>query len=122
MEMNMAETLKLVSKSLDEIEFKEMTVVELLSEREKTHGKYRDVAALSQALKDVMRSSKNWHRLTDGQREALEMDASKTARILSGDADFRDHWDDKAGYSKLGSESSGLSLSTVKMDLENASR
>jgi hypothetical protein len=37
-------------------------------------------------------------------REALDMIALKLSRILSGQANFKDHWDDIAGYAKLGSE------------------
>ena len=57
----------------------------LLTDRERTHGIFKDTASLAQSLKDVMRSSKNWGRLSDSQKEALEQDATKTARILSGD-------------------------------------
>jgi len=32
------------------------------------------------------------------------MIALKLSRILSGQADFKDHWDDIAGYAKLASE------------------
>jgi len=35
---------------------------------------------------------------------ALHMIYVKIARILSGQASHRDHWDDIAGYAKLGSE------------------
>ena len=38
------------------------------------------------------------------QIEALDMIALKLSRILSGQANFRDHWDDIAGYAKLASE------------------
>ena len=32
------------------------------------------------------------------------MIALKLSRILSGQSNFKDHWDDIAGYAKLGSE------------------
>jgi hypothetical protein len=32
------------------------------------------------------------------------MIALKLSRILSGQANFKDHWNDIAGYAKLGSE------------------
>jgi hypothetical protein len=38
------------------------------------------------------------------QVEALEMIAHKIGRILSGDPNHQDHWDDIAGYAKLVSE------------------
>ena len=74
----------------------------LLQNREKTHGSYPSTAKLSQALKDTMKSGPNWIRLSDAQAEALEMIALKIARILSGDPEYPDHWDDVIGYAKLG--------------------
>jgi hypothetical protein len=73
----------------------------LLQTREKTHGSYHSTAKLSQALKDTMKSGTNWISLSDEQAEALEMIALKIARILSGNPDFADHWDDVIGYAKL---------------------
>ena len=74
----------------------------LLTERQKTHGDFKTNALISQTLKDV------FDRHSDGliatHREALDMIALKLSRILSGQANFKDHWDDIAGYAKLGSE------------------
>jgi hypothetical protein len=42
--------------------------------------------------------------MPDAQIEALDMIALKLSRILSGQANFKDHWDDIAGYAKLGAE------------------
>jgi len=73
----------------------------VLSTREKTHGSYPSTAKISQSIKDAMRGSPNWIRLTDVQAESLEMIAVKLARILCGDPDFPDHWQDVIGYAKL---------------------
>lgn len=73
----------------------------VLHTREKTHGSYRSTAKISQSLKDAMKASPNWIRLTDEQAESLEMIALKIARILSGDPEYRDHWEDVIGYAKL---------------------
>ena len=75
----------------------------LLVERQKTHGSFETNAAISQRLKGVMydmgtKPSNSIHC------EALEMIALKLSRICSGQASFKDHWDDIAGYAKLGSE------------------
>jgi hypothetical protein len=95
-------------------------VKKILSEREKTHGSFADVAAMSQQLKTAMSMSKNWLVLNVAQREALEYIAMKMARILSGDRNYRDHWQDIGGYAKLGEEWSNTSLHTVQKDLEEA--
>lgn len=75
--------------------------MKILKTRAKTHGDYATTAHAAQALKEVMRNTPNWHELPDYMREALEMDATKTARILCGNAYEPDHWHDKAGYATL---------------------
>lgn len=74
---------------------------QLLEARGKTHGDYKIQANVAQQLKKILRSAPNWEVLSDSQRDSLEMDAVKTSRILCGDPDEPDHWDDKAGYAKL---------------------
>lgn len=76
----------------------------LITERGKTHGDFSDHAAATQRLKAVMRDYANWHELTDVQKESLEMIAHKIGRILAGDPNFPDHWDDIVGYAKLVSQ------------------
>jgi hypothetical protein len=73
----------------------------LLYERQKTHGDYYRTAGTAQELKDVMRRGVNWKTLDDTQREALEMIATKIARVLSGNPHEADHWRDIAGYATL---------------------
>jgi hypothetical protein len=86
-----------------------MKTEELLNERGKTHGPYELHAGVTQRIKNVMhfQSQNNcncWAKLTVCQRESLDMIAHKIGRILAGDPDFRDHWDDIAGYAKLVAE------------------
>lgn len=79
----------------------------LLAERGKTHGVFADQSRIAQALKDIARCAPNWALLSPAQREGLDMDAVKTARILTGDPNAKDHWDDKAGYARLVSKEIG---------------
>ena len=80
----------------------------LLTEREKTHGWFAKNAELSQAIKDIIKKNIEFrgtsHTANAIHREALDMIALKLSRILSGQADFKDHWLDIAGYAKLGAE------------------
>ena len=92
----------------------------ILATRQKTHGNFLENAGLSQSLKDVMRSGRNWQKLTDMQKESLEMVALKISRILSGDQDFRDHWDDIVGYARLAGDGSPTNLPTIALDIQNA--
>ena len=48
-----------------------------------------------------MRDTANWEALTEVQHEALEHIATKIARILSGDPNHADHWNDIQGYARL---------------------
>lgn len=77
---------------------------ELLKERGKTHGDFEDHAWVTQCIKQVMHDSPNWRRLNSVMKEALEMNAHKIGRILSGDPEHQDHWDDIAGYATLVSQ------------------
>jgi len=91
----------------------------VLSTRERTHGSYPSTAKISQSIKDAMRGSPNWIRLTDVQAESLEMIAVKLARILCGDPDFQDHWQDVIGYAKL-TEKADETDTQEALDLINA--
>jgi hypothetical protein len=73
----------------------------LLNTRAKTHGDYDSMARRAQYLKESFRTSSNWDSLTVGQKEALELIATKIARILSGNPHEADHWRDIAGYARL---------------------
>jgi len=76
----------------------------LLAERGKVHGDYTEHAQITQDLKQVIYKARNWPVLTYVQREALDMLAHKMGRILAGDPNHRDHWDDICGYSRLVAE------------------
>lgn len=76
----------------------------LLVERKTTHGEFKENAAIAQRIKMIMREHGNWAPMSHFQREALEMIAHKMGRIVVGDANFHDHWDDIAGYAKLVSD------------------
>ena len=76
-------------------------IQETLDERGERYGKFEDHAALSQQLKRTMQSGRNWQRMSDDQREALEMVQHKIARIINGDPNYHDSWHDIIGYVKL---------------------
>lgn len=76
-------------------------VIEILNERQATHGDFVAHANSTQSLKYAMRLGTNWGELLAYQIEALEMIQHKIGRILSGNPDHIDHWDDIAGYATL---------------------
>lgn len=72
----------------------------LLDEREKVHGEFFHTAMLAQGIK----SNLHPHLAADLDPiipEAIDMIASKLARIASGNPLHLDHWVDIAGYATL---------------------
>lgn len=76
-------------------------IEKILEERAKQHGKFEDHAAYTQELKRTLHSASNWDGLPDTHQESLEMIVHKIGRILAGNFNHKDHWDDIAGYATL---------------------
>jgi len=76
-------------------------VEEILKQRNKPHGSFDDNARITCRFQAVIYAEEGWKRLTDVQALALQMILHKVARVLSGDPNFPDHWDDIAGYATL---------------------
>lgn len=72
-----------------------------LEERGGRYGSFEHHAAIAQDLQDVMRAQDGWGRLAPDQKQALTVIADKIARMLNGDAAYRDNWHDIVGYAKL---------------------
>lgn len=77
-----------------------MEIQRILADREETHGRFTETALITQNLKRGMRTPVVTH-FNDVQREALDMICSKLARIVSGNPNEPDHWQDIAGYALL---------------------
>jgi hypothetical protein len=75
----------------------------ILNTRATTYGSFENVSQIAQDLKDIFRESNINHNsgLDYDQCEALDMIASKIARILNGDPNHTDSWIDIAGYATL---------------------
>ncbi len=78
-----------------------MSIDKTLEQREHNYGAYVNLAAISQALKDVIRSGKNWASLSPDMQESLDMICHKMARILNGNPYHFDSWHDIIGYARL---------------------
>jgi hypothetical protein len=72
-----------------------------LAERGQRYGDFTGHAAVTQSLKRAMAEGVSWPKLSEIQREALEMIAHKIGRILNGDPNYADSWADLAGYARL---------------------
>ena len=76
---------------------------DILAERGARYGAFNGHSYIAQQLKNVMRLNcpDEWQKLSDSQKEALEMIMHKIARILNGDPNYDDSWRDIAGYAEL---------------------
>lgn len=77
------------------------SITKILEERGKLYGKFTGHAKITQDLKLYLRTHPKWLALEDDQRESLDMIAHKIGRIMNGDPNYADSWDDIAGYAKL---------------------
>lgn len=78
------------------------TVVEdILGNRAGKHGEFNENSTVTWQIMRVLMAQRNWPTISDGQRHALYMIAHKMARIIVGDPNEQDHWDDTAGYATL---------------------
>jgi hypothetical protein len=73
----------------------------ILAERAKTHGDYTEHAQCTQDIMLTLMLHRNWISLTADQKETLHMIAHKMGRVVTGNPNIADHWDDMAGYAKL---------------------
>lgn len=78
-----------------------MDLTGMLAERRQRHGDFTDQARIAQNLKRQVAVEPRYASLSAVHREAIEMILHKVARIVAGDPDFHDHWDDIAGYAKI---------------------
>lgn len=90
-----------INDALDGAEAVPSDIHATLAERGSRYGDFREQARVSQAIKTAYRDSDNWDKLDPYQREALEMNAHKVARILCGDPNYDDSWRDLVGYHQL---------------------
>lgn len=77
---------------------------DLLEVRKSTHGEYSEHARCTQRIMRALMAERNWPNLTNIQLESLHMFAHKMGRIVTGDPNVHDHWDDIAGYAVLVSQ------------------
>ena len=78
-----------------------MSLENILSEREATHGDYTQVAWISQTMKDALRTNEKWAFLSPYMRQSLDLICDKMARIVARYEEEPDHWLDIQGYAQL---------------------
>lgn len=74
---------------------------EILKERGEEYGDYGELADMAQTLKIALARGKSSGKLSFVQLESLDMICSKMARIVCGNPNNRDSWQDISGYAHL---------------------
>lgn len=78
-----------------------MDTKKLLQDRERTHGSYEKNCEITMDIWRAMQRGASFEGMADHQKVTLFMWAMKIHRIVNGDANVHDHWDDVAGYAQL---------------------
>ena len=91
-----------------------MNTEQLLQNRQCSHGDYPSKSEYIQKMKSLTRSQTGWSKLTSSQKESLDNIFQKVGRVITGDNNFKDHWDDISGYATLISEK--LSSTTKEVE------
>ena len=79
-------------------------IEQTLEERGARYGRFDEQAVLAQCIKNILSAHASlWrlHQANHVMREALDMIASKLARIACGDPTYKDNWHDIIGYCTL---------------------
>jgi hypothetical protein len=74
----------------------------LVEVRTLTHGDWERAAVIMDDTLEIWSKGLNWNSMSPGKRVALIEIAHKVSRILEGNPNLYEHWDDLAGYSQLG--------------------
>lgn len=84
------------------------TVAEITTARGSVYGPFLHNALVAQHIKAAMRALPDpdneglkWENLPIDVREGLDLIALKISRIVTGDPEYLDNWDDIGGYAKI---------------------
>lgn len=82
-------------------------ITEITKKRSSVYGPFLHNAIVAQAIKNALRGIPDpdnegilYDHLPADIREGLELMALKMSRIVTGDPEYLDNWDDIAGYAK----------------------
>jgi len=78
-----------------------MEVDQILEDREVTHGDFEIKAMWIQEIMEHLIGLNAYQKMEADKKEAIHMILVKLSRIIYGNHDHADHWDDIAGYALL---------------------
>ena len=80
---------------------KVMEVDQILEDREITHGDFEMKAMWIQEIMEHLIGLNAYQNMEADKKEAIHMILVKLSRIIYGNHDHADHWNDIAGYALL---------------------
>ena len=78
-----------------------MDLDKILKSREVTHGDFEIKAMFIQEIMEHLIGLNAYQNMEADKKEAIHMILVKLSRIIYGNHDHADHWDDIAGYALL---------------------
>jgi len=78
-----------------------MEVDQILEDREVTHGDFEMKAMWIQEIMENISGLYSYQEMEADKKEAIHMILVKLSRIIYGNHDHADHWNDIAGYALL---------------------
>lgn len=78
-----------------------MDLDKILKSREVTHGDFEMKAMFIQEIMESITELYSWKDMSADKKEAIHMILVKLSRIIYGNYNHVDHWDDIAGYALL---------------------
>lgn len=78
-----------------------LTTSGLIDSRQGTHGEFNENSRATWEIVRTLQGERNWAVLPDNMKHAIYMIAHKMARIMAGNPEEPDHWQDIAGYATL---------------------
>lgn len=78
-----------------------LTTEGLIDNRQGVHGEFMENSRATWEIMRALQDERNWSILPDHMKHALYMCAHKMARIVAGNPEHSDHWEDIAGYATL---------------------
>lgn len=86
----------------------------LTKARGPVHGNFAEGATITQGVLALVQSGSSWPRMSAAKKEAIHMIIHKIHRIVTGNPDHKDHWDDIGGYGQLGADDCAEAAPVVK--------
>lgn len=66
------------------------------------HGNFAEGATITQGVLALFQGGSSWPKMSAAKKETVHMIVHKLHRIVTGNPEHKDHWDDIGGYAQLG--------------------